>query len=71
LIRSAFAIPAGFKRDIQYCTDDDILGPLSHYFPIQPDVTPFCSKLIGIHNVAITVATTTPISFVHPFCVQI
>jgi hypothetical protein len=65
-IPSAFAVPAGPKRDIQYCTSDDILGPLSNYLPIQADVTQFCSTLIGIQNVASTVATTTPISFVGP-----
>jgi hypothetical protein len=63
-IASAFAIPAGPKRDIQYCTVDDILGPLSSYLPIQADVNQFCSTLIGITNVDITVATTTPISCV-------
>jgi hypothetical protein len=60
----AFAVPAGSKRDIQYCTSDDILGPLSNYLPIQADVTQFCSMLIDIQNVVSTVATTTPISFV-------
>ena len=63
-IASAFAVPAGPKRDIQYCTIDDILGPLSSYLPIQADVNQFCSTLIGITNVDITVATTTPISCV-------
>ena len=63
-ITSAFADPAGPKRDIQYCTVDDILGPLSSYLPIQADVNQFCSTLIGITNVDITVATTTPISCV-------
>ena len=61
-ITSAFAVPAGPKRDIQYCTVDDILGPLSSYLPIQADVDQFCSTLIGITNVDTTVATTTPIS---------
>jgi hypothetical protein len=70
-IRSSFAVPAGLKRDIQYCTSDDILGPLSNYLPFQADVTQFCSTLIGIQNVASTVATTTPISFVRPFHFQI
>jgi hypothetical protein len=63
-IASAFAVPAGPKRDIQYCTVDDILGPLSSYLPIQADVDQFCSTLIGITNVDTTVTTTTPISCV-------
>jgi hypothetical protein len=63
-IAPAFAVPAGPKRDIKYCTVDDILGPLSSYLPFQADVTQFCSTLIGITNVDITVVTTTPISCV-------
>ena len=63
-IASTFAVPAGPKRAIQYCTVDDILGPLSSYLPIQADVDQFCSTLIGITNVDTTVATTTPLSCV-------
>jgi hypothetical protein len=70
-ISSAFAVPAGPKRDIQYCTSDDILGPLSNYLPIQADVTQFCSTLINIQNVDYTVATTTPISCVGPLQSQV
>ena len=65
-IASGFSVPAGPKRDIQYCTDDDILGPLSNYLPIQADVTQFCSTLINIQNVDTTVATTTPFAYVGP-----
>ena len=44
----------------QYCTVDDVLGPLTSYLPISVDATSFCSSFISIGNYTSYVATVTP-----------
>ncbi|KKY20462.1 hypothetical protein UCRPC4_g04164 [Phaeomoniella chlamydospora] len=63
------AIPELIKRHYydspQYCTVDDILGPLTSYLPITLDATSFCSTYISIANTTSYVATTTPCKTVY------